>query len=90
MVDDDWDEFNQEDLNEIMPTTVQKFRSFNRLKRLFQSIVLDMDKASKVGIPLDDVKDRFYFIWEAIHESHKNLQELLRKDVNISVNYNLS
>jgi len=70
---------------ELMPKSRFKDKSFIKLREFYDSIIGDLDHAGRIGIPLEDVKDEFHYVWAAVQKSHENLEDLLRKDVDLSV-----
>lgn len=84
-LDEDSKEFTELDIKEMMPSSPFTDTSFAKLKEFFGNIILDLNTAHKVGIPLDEVKEEFYFLWEGIQKSHANLDSLLEKDVELTV-----
>jgi hypothetical protein len=74
-------------MEDFLPKSKFKDKSFLKLREYFEAIISDLENAQKIGIPLDEVKDEFYFIWDAIQKSHDNLEGLLHKDLQLSVNH---
>lgn len=85
LLDEDSKEFTELDIKEMMPSSPFSDTSFSRLKEFFDNIVQDLNSAQKVGIPLDEIREEFNFIWDGIQKSHDNLNSLLNKDVELTV-----
>lgn len=85
LLEEDSKEFTELDYKEMMPTSPFGDTAFYKLKEFFDSIIEDLNIAQKVGIPLEEVKEEFNFIWDGIQKSHDNLNSLLGKDVAITV-----
>lgn len=85
LLEEDSKEFTELDIKEMMPASPFSDTSFSKLKEFFDSVIQDLNTAQKVGIPLDEIKEEFYFIWDGIQKSHDNLNTLLNKDVELTV-----
>ncbi|ODN05586.1 Cilia- and flagella-associated protein 58 [Orchesella cincta] len=85
LLEEDSKEFTELDIKEMMPATPFSDVSFLKLRHFFDTVIQDLNTANKVGVPLDEVKEEFYFIWDGILKAHTNMKDLLQKDVTLSV-----
>jgi hypothetical protein len=85
IVFEDSHEFMDIDTRDIMPKSHFMDKSHMKLSEFFETIVTDLEHAQRIGIPLEEVKEEFHFVWDAIKKSHENLQDLLQKDVDMSI-----
>lgn len=86
LAEEDAREFDDADMEDFLPKSKFKDKSFLKLREFFENIIADLENAQKNGIPLEEVKEEFYFVWNAVQKSHENLNSLLHKDLQLSVN----
>lgn len=89
LAEEDAREFDDADMEDFLPKSKFKDKSFLKLREFFESIISDLESAQRNGIPLEEIKEEFYFVWDAVQKSHDNLETLLHKDLQLSVNTSL-
>lgn len=85
LVEDDANEFDDMEMEDFLPKSKFKDKSFLKLGEFFESIIADLKNAQLAGVPLEEVREEFYFVWDSIQKSHDNLESLLHKDLQLSV-----